>query len=140
MTTGFTSGCWNLLHPGHVWFLNQCKKLCDTLIVGVARDNITKHKRVPVINEDQRLYMIKNLNCVDKAILEDEQMPPENIRFLLESIKPDFYITNLDNTYLEKAKNICKELKIPVILMERNNDGIFNISTTQIINSIKEEK
>lgn len=140
MTMGFTSGCFNLIHPGHVWFLNQCKKLCDTLIVGVARDNITKHKRVPVINEEQRLYMIQNLNCVDKVILEDEEMPPENIRFSLEQIKPDFYITNLDNPNLEVYKKVCKELKIPVILMERNNEGIFDISTTQIINKIKEEK
>ena len=57
-TIGITSGCYNLLHPGHVWFLNKCKKMCDQLIVLVARDKITSQKRVPVMNEQQRLYKV----------------------------------------------------------------------------------
>ena len=136
-TIGITSGCFNLLHPGHVWFLNQCKKLCNELIVLVARDKITSQKRVPVMNEEQRHYMIKNLECVDMAFFEDEKIPPNNIKGLLEDLEPDFYFTNTDNPNLEVYKKICKKLKTEVVIMERHNEGIFDMSTTETIDKIK---
>ncbi len=138
MVTAMTSGCFNILHPGHVWFLKECKKLCTHLVVAVARDEITKVKRVPVFNEEQRKYMLEHLHMIDRVMFEDEEMPPNNIKRLLESVQPDFYITNTDNPNLEVYKEVCEELEIPFILMNRNNKGMFNISTTEIIRKIRE--
>lgn len=138
-TIALTSGCFNLLHPGHLYFLNNCKKLCNELIVLVARDKITSQKRIPVMNEEQRKYMLENLKCVDKVLFEDEVLPPDNIKRWLTLFKPDFYITNSDNPNLKLYKQICLELQIPIVVMERfTHEGIFNISTTQIIHKIKE--
>ena len=141
-TIGLTSGCFNLLHPGHLYFLNNCKKLCDKLIVLVARDKITSQKRIPVINEEQRKYMLENLKCVDEVYFEDKELPPNNIIRFLEGFKPDFYITNSDNPYLKLYREICNKLEIQIVVMERyTHDGIFNISTTSIIKEIiKQDK
>jgi len=143
MTRGMTSGCWNLLHPGHINFLYKCKRLCDVLYVGVARDKITKNKRVPVMNEEQRKYMLENTNgSGTEVFLEEEKMPPENLRKAIRKYKPHFYFTNDDNPYIEKLRKMLKEEGVNLVMMEREPEmkGIFNVSTTQIIKKIQSGK
>ncbi len=134
---GFTSGCFDLFHPGHAWFLNNCKNRCDTLIVAVARDKITSRKRTPTMNEKQRLYIIQNIRCVDFSALEFKKIPPKNIKQLIKKYKPDFYFTNDDNFDLRKYKEILKEMNVKLVILKRNNRGIFNISTTKMLEKIK---
>ncbi|MCH7568443.1 MAG: adenylyltransferase/cytidyltransferase family protein [Nanoarchaeota archaeon] len=129
----FVSGCFNLLHPGHVYFLNKAKEFGDILVVAIADDNITKHKRVPIINHKQRKYMIKNLKCVDYVISEENEMPPENIKTIVKNLLPDIWVTIEDNPNLASYQKIARENNIEFIILERNNEGIFNISTTEII-------
>ena len=140
MKIGFTSGAFNLLHPGHIYFLNRCKEICDFLIVAIAHDEITGYKRVPVLDQRQRMYMVENLECTDLVIPELNKMPPRNIKKLLKRHKPDFYITNSDNPHKEIYKKVCKARGVIWIELERNNEGIFNISTTEIINKINREE
>ena len=66
-------GTFDVLHPGHLNFLRQAKKLGDFLIVSVARDvNAKKFKGFyPVFSERERLEIIKSLKMVDKAVLGD---------------------------------------------------------------------
>lgn len=72
MVIGFTSGCFDLIHYGHVVYLNSCKKLCDKLIVGVDSDHMVMeakgHDR-PVIPEGERLAMVKSLKPVDDVCI-----------------------------------------------------------------------
>ncbi len=135
---GFTSGCFNLLHSGHIWFFNECKKLCDKLVVGVARDKLTSSKRIPVMKENERLCIVQNLRCVDEAYLEEEGQPPKHIQKLLENIKPDFYITTKDNTHYNIIRELCNRLNIEFVTIDTSNSP--NISTTKIIKQIKESK
>ncbi len=77
------TGTFDLLHPGHIYYLEESKKLGDELWVIVARDMNVKHKPRPIIPEDQRLAMIASLRPVDHAILGDKTdmfRPIEEIR------------------------------------------------------------
>ena len=65
------TGTFDLLHPGHLFYLEESKKLGDELFVIVARDANVKHKPHPVIPEDQRLAMVAALKPVDHAMLGD---------------------------------------------------------------------
>lgn len=69
MKTVYIPGCWDLLHIGHVLVLEAAKKLGDMLIVGVAGDEtiLSDKGRYPIIRQDQRLYMVSSLKCVDSA-------------------------------------------------------------------------
>lgn len=65
------TGTFDILHPGHLYYLEESKKLGNELFVIVARDVNVKHKPRPVISEDQRLAMVAALKPVDHALLGD---------------------------------------------------------------------
>lgn len=71
MKIGLICGCFDMFHIGHLNILENCKKNCDFLIVGVCNDEhikIKKHKE-PIINEQERLKIIQAIRYVDKAFL-----------------------------------------------------------------------
>ena len=65
------TGTFDLLHPGHLYYLEESRLLGDELYVIVARDANVRHKPKPVIPEDQRLKMVAALKPVDNAVLGD---------------------------------------------------------------------
>ena len=67
------TGTFDLLHPGHIYYLEQSRALGDELHVIVARDVNVVHKPAPVVPEEQRLCMIKALAVVDDARLGDTE-------------------------------------------------------------------
>jgi FAD synthetase len=66
------TGTFDILHPGHIYYLEESKKLGDELWVIVARDANVKHKPHPIIPEEHRLQMVAALKPVDHAILGDK--------------------------------------------------------------------
>jgi FAD synthetase len=66
------TGTFDLLHPGHLYYLEESKKLGDELWVIVARDANVRHKPRPIIPEEHRLQMVSALKPVSHAILGDK--------------------------------------------------------------------
>ncbi len=66
------TGTFDLLHPGHLYYLEESKKLGDELWVIVARDANVRHKPRPIIPEEHRLRMVAALKPVTHAILGDK--------------------------------------------------------------------
>lgn len=84
----FTNGCFDLLHVGHVRYLQQAKSLADILIVGVNTDRsvqILKGPDRPIQNEKDRAEILVSLKSVDHTILFDDETPLN----LIKRIKPD---------------------------------------------------
>lgn len=71
MTRVVATGTFDILHPGHIYYLEESRRLGDELQVIVARDVNVRHKPRPVIHEDQRLAMVRALRVVDHARLGD---------------------------------------------------------------------
>jgi len=78
------TGTFDILHPGHLYYLEQSRLLGDHLTVIVARDANVKHKPTPIIPEEQRRRMVAALRCVDDAILGD----PDDMFRPIERIRP----------------------------------------------------
>lgn len=90
-TIGFTSGAFDLLHAGHVDYLEKAKDLCDVLVVGVNTDKSVQSYKGPdrpYIPEAQRIKVLAALASVDYVFLFDERRNSVNI----EVLKPDFYV------------------------------------------------
>ena len=66
------TGTFDILHPGHLYYLKESKKMGDELWVIVARDANVKHKPCPIIPEEQRRQIVAALKPVDQAILGDQ--------------------------------------------------------------------
>ena len=70
---GYTQGVYDMFHIGHLNIINQAKKCCEYLVVGVNSDRLVeayKNKK-PIINENDRLEIVKNLKAVDDCIIVD---------------------------------------------------------------------
>ncbi len=97
---GFTNGCFDLLHPGHVSLLQQARNTCDKLIVGLNTDKSVKKLKGdgrPVQSERARSTVLSSLSSVDAVTLFGEQTPIK----LIKSIKPDVLIKGSDYSVSE---------------------------------------
>lgn len=105
MTRVLATGTFDILHPGHIAYLEEAKTLGDELFVIVARDVNVKHKPKPVVPEDQRLRMVRALKIVDEAMLGSES----DIFAPLLQIKPDIIALGYDQHFNEAW--LVEELK-----------------------------
>jgi len=93
------TGTFDLLHPGHIYYLEESRKLGDELHVIVARDANVRHKPPPVIPEAQRLRVVSALRIVDHARLGD----PVDMFRPIEEIRPAV-ITLGFNQHFEESR------------------------------------
>ncbi len=89
------TGTFDLLHPGHVLYLERSRALGDELIVIVARDVNVKHKPKPILPEEQRLRMVSALKGVDVAVLGSET----DIFLPIEQLRPDIITLGHDQHF-----------------------------------------
>lgn len=92
---GFTNGCFDLVHPGHISLLRQSKAACDKLIIGLNSDASVKRLKGetrPVQNEMARAIVLSSMDMVDMVVLFSEDTPYN----LVSAIKPDVMIKGAD--------------------------------------------
>lgn len=93
----FTNGCFDLLHAGHVTYLEAAKKVGDKLVLGLNTDrsvSVLKGPSRPVIHEQDRARVLAALEAVDAVILFDEDTPLD----LIKAIQPDILVKGSDYT------------------------------------------
>lgn len=127
--TVFTNGCFDIIHVGHIRYLEQANKLGDTLVIGLNSDrsvSAIKSGR-PFTPEDQRAEVLSSLSMVDYVTLFDEDTPYE----LIKALRPDILVKGADWKTDEIVGNdIVKDVRtIPLVQ---------GISTTGIIRKIQE--
>jgi len=93
----FTNGCFDLLHPGHVYLLSKARELGDLLIVGLnSDDSVTRLKGAgkPVLKAEWRAMMLAALTAVDWVVFFNEDTPAA----LIEAISPHILVIGDDYT------------------------------------------
>ena len=94
-TVVFTNGVFDLLHPGHVRYLQDARQLGDALIVGVNSDRSVRANKGPdrpITPESERAEILLALECVDAVAIFDEETPADIIR----RIQPDVLVKGAD--------------------------------------------
>lgn len=132
-TVGFTNGCFDILHPGHIYSLSQTAKEADYLIVGLNSDASVKRLKGPerpINNTDSRAIILSNLIMVDMVVVFEEDTPLE----LIKALEPNILVKGGDYTIeqIVGAKEVI-EAGGKVII----NPIIEGHSTTSIIEKIK---
>lgn len=131
-----TNGCFDILHVGHVRYLEKTKSFADYLIVLLNSDKSVrsiKGPTRPINNENDRAEVLGALRCVDYVVLFDEDSP----RDLLDEIKPDVYTKGADYTMetLPEADIMIKNgTKVEFI------EFVDGKSTTNIVDKIEQVK
>ena len=94
-TVVFTNGVFDLLHPGHVRYLQDARRLGDALIIGVNSDRsvrANKGPERPINPERERAEVLAALACVDIAVIFDEDTP----HALISQLQPDVLVKGAD--------------------------------------------
>jgi len=137
------SGTFDLLHLGHVKYLEAAKKAGGEnakLVVIVARDSVAERRkcRKPVMPEDQRRALVETLKVVDEAVLGYEDL---NIGKVIEKINPDIIAVGHDQNDVEReVRNLIRErgLNIELVKIEKFGKDELN-STSKIKRRIVED-
>ena len=126
----FVSGCFDMLHSGHIEFFTEASAYGDLYVaLGSDKTVLDLKGRVPINNEQERLFMIQAVSCVKQAfiskgagVLDFEQE--------LRELNPDYLVVNEDGNIPEKRK-LCAELGIQYVILSRKpHAGLPPRSTT----------
>lgn len=129
----FTNGCFDILHVGHLTYLNEAKRQGDILIIGVNSDASVKRLKGesrPINGERDRAEMLCGLKAVDYTVIFEEDTPME----LIEELKPSIHV---------KGGDYKKEDLPETPVVERNGGEVRILgfvdgkSTTNIVNKIQ---
>jgi D-beta-D-heptose 7-phosphate kinase / D-beta-D-heptose 1-phosphate adenosyltransferase len=133
---GFTNGCFDLLHPGHIALLTEAHQQCDRLIVGLNNDASVKRLKGegrPIQDEDTRSLVLASLRMVDLVILFQEDTPLE----LIKALKPDLLFKGKDYKIEEiVGADIIQKAGGQVILV----DLVPNYSTSNLLQRLENHK
>jgi D-beta-D-heptose 7-phosphate kinase/D-beta-D-heptose 1-phosphate adenosyltransferase len=97
LTVGFTNGCFDLIHPGHLSLIRQARQSCDRLVVGLNSDTSVRRLKGPtrpVSNEASRAEVLSAMADIDAVAIFDEDTPIG----LIEAIRPDVLVKGADYT------------------------------------------
>ncbi len=126
------SGCFDMLHSGHVAFLNTAARYGKLHVcLGSDQTVLNLKKRATINPQDERKYMLQALSCVHEVHISSGS---GYLDFLpeLEKIKPDLFVVNFDGHSAEK-ENLCKEKGIEYIVLPRvPHQGLTERSTTAL--------
>lgn len=136
----YTSGVFDLLHPGHVDYLEQAKALCDILVVGINSDASVKSNKGelrPICGEQDRAQIVAALASVDYVFLFDEKNNNTNI----ELLKPQLYIKAGDyaKSSLSSAPLVEKyggEVKLIQLKTSHSSSKIINKISAQALQGL----
>ncbi|MCQ9206619.1 MAG: D-glycero-beta-D-manno-heptose 1-phosphate adenylyltransferase [Omnitrophica bacterium] len=129
----FTNGCFDILHYGHIKYLEKCKRLGNILVIGLNNDSSVKKikgKNRPVTGEKERIAILSALEFVDFVVLFSDKTPEK----LIKEIGPDILVKGGDWRVKDivGAKDVKKRLGRVVTV-----PFVKGYSTTRMIKRIK---
>jgi D-beta-D-heptose 7-phosphate kinase / D-beta-D-heptose 1-phosphate adenosyltransferase len=133
LSIGFTNGCFDLLHPGHIQLLCEARASCDRLVVGLNSDDSVRRLKGPtrpLQNETARSFVLAGLAFVDGVVLFDEDTPIK----LISDVRPDVLIKGADYKIEQViGRDIVEANGGRVMLV----DLVPNTSTTNIVDKFR---
>ena len=131
----WTNGCFDIMHAGHVDYLEKARDYGDALVVGLNSDQSIKALKGnsrPICSQEQRAKVLNALCCVDYILIFDDKSPLNIIR----ELKPEFYIKGGDytiDTIDQNERRSVEDYGGEIIILPE----VKGISTTFIVEQIK---
>jgi cytidyltransferase-like protein len=141
MVKVFVSGCFDILHGGHIEFFKQAKALGNYLIVSIAGDNsllIHKNKKSSIPLE-HKINILNHLDMIDMVMISNDDVEGLDFKTNFLNSKPDILVVTEDDRYSELKKELCSQVGAKYIVLPKTLE-YTKISTTEILNNIKAPK
>ena len=155
---GLFKGTFDLIHHDHIKLMNEVKKYCDLLVIEVKSDKDVRNKKGknrPIINQNDRAYIVDNIKCVDFTIIASKKEETGMISdlifkkeyskkeiekvlrdgFLIEKLHPDIIFTSTEKPVPKIIIDLCNNLNIEIKILPMRE----GLHTTDIIEKCKKE-
>lgn len=135
----FVSGCYDILHGGHVQFFEEARALGDYLIVSFASEEVLWiHKqRKPSIPDEHKKALLENMRMIDQVVIGHGHK--EGLDFYEDflHLRPDVLAVTEDDKYGDLKRALCQEVGAEYIVLPKTPPKFAPVSTTSIIQNVK---
>jgi cytidyltransferase-like protein len=133
----FVSGCYDMLHSGHVEFFREASAYGDLYVALGSDKTVFELKgRLPVNNERERMFMVQSLSTVTQVFISKGSGMLDFVQEL-RALQPDYLVVNKDGDLVEKRK-LCEELGIEYVILERKPfEQLPTRSTTELRKQVR---
>ncbi len=135
----FVSGCYDILHAGHIQFFQEARALGDYLIVSFASEEVLWHhkKRKPSIPDAHKKVLLESLRMVDCVIVGRGMKKGLDFEDEFLAIKPHALVVTEDDLYTEVKRELCSRVGAEYIVLPKTPPKFPPVSTTLLVNRIK---
>jgi cytidyltransferase-like protein len=139
MTRVFVSGCYDIIHAGHIEFFKDAKMLGDHLTVCFASEDVLyRHKnRKSSLPDDHKEHILKNLKCVDDVVRGENAELGLDFKDHFLKLKPNILAVTEDDKFSDLKKQLCEKIGAEYVVLEKRPPLFEPISTSDIIKHIK---
>jgi cytidyltransferase-like protein len=131
----FVSGCYDILHAGHLQFFEEARALGDYLIVSFASAEVLWHhkRRKPSIPDDHKRALLQALRMVDEVIVTQGHKEGLDFEEDFLRIRPDFLIVTEDDKYGDIKRQLCADVGAKYTLLPKTPPRFAPVSTSSIV-------
>ena len=135
----FVSGCYDIIHAGHLQFFEEARALGDHLTVCFASDDVLwGHKeRRSSLPEDHKLALLKSLRMVDDAVIGTGIEHGLDFKEHFLALKPDVLAVTEDDKYGELKRALCREVGAEYVVMDKTPPRFEPVSSSGIVRWVK---
>jgi cytidyltransferase-like protein len=129
------SGCFDLLHSGHIAFFEEASAYGDVYVALGADKTVFELKgRLPVNTEDERLFMVRSVRCVKDAFISQGSGMLDFIEEF-KQLKPDVMVVNADGNMMEKQQ-LCEQFDVEYVVLQREPYGSLPRRSSTALRSV----
>jgi len=131
----FVSGCYDILHAGHLQFFEEARAIGDYLIVSFASAEVLWHhkRRKPSIPDDHKRVLLQGLRMIDEVIVTSGHDEGLDFKEDFLRIRPDFLIVTEDDKYGDLKRDLCNQVGAQYTVLPKTPPRFEPVSTSSIV-------
>jgi cytidyltransferase-like protein len=131
----FVSGCYDILHAGHLQFFEEARALGDHLTVSFASDEVLwiHKKRKPSIPGDHKQALLEGLVMVDKVVMGEGSEEGLDFKDNFLMLRPDLLVVTEDDHYADLKRELCEQVGAEYVVLPKTPPRFKPVSTTSIV-------
>ncbi len=135
MRTVFVSGCYDVLHAGHLQFFDEARSLGDHLTVCFASEaSLWIHKaRRPTLPDTHKQVLLESLRMVDRVVAGHGSRPGFDFENHFLRLRPDILAVTQDSAFKDEKRGLCASTGAQLVVLDKTPPRVSPISTTEIV-------
>ena len=131
----FVSGCYDILHAGHLQFFEEARALGDYLIVSFASAEVLWHhkRRKPSIPDDHKRVLLQGLRMIDEVVITGGHKEGLDFEEDFLRLRPDYLIVTEDDKYGEAKRGLCNQVGAQYTILPKTPPHFEPVSTSSIV-------